>query len=163
MGWRESVKRSDEDKWRNDRNQWRNGEWTWGENITIRQIDLSVMNDGNGFVGDLSQSCPGRLQAILWEVQRQWIMVMLIDSGGRQQKDNLHFHYNRDRLLSPECFDTRADADVHILKHANTWCWASAESQPQHLCSVWVTVYSKYRGFVWVWDLETAGKESLIK
>ncbi len=38
------------ERWRNVRNRWRNREETQGENMAIREIDLSVMNEGNGSV-----------------------------------------------------------------------------------------------------------------
>lgn len=106
MAWKKTVERNGPDWWSDDKNQWLNREWTWEENITIREIDLSVMNDGKVLVEWFVPVTSRLIVAVLSEAERKWSIVTLIDSAGRHKRDHLHFHYSWDWLLSPAWFET---------------------------------------------------------
>lgn len=115
--WKEGWRQNSSDKWRDDRNQWRNRGWTRGEHITIREIDLSVMNEGNGLV---EWFVPVTSGLIVGCFVRGWKAMGYCDADWQHRstrRRQFAFSLHSRLTSSPVWFDTHTYTHIQTCKH----------------------------------------------
>lgn len=145
ISWKEGWRQNSSDKWRDDSNRWRNREWTRGENITIRQIDLSVMNEGNGLV---ERFVPVTSGLIVGRFVRGWKGMEYCDADWqRRSTRERQFAFSlHSRLTFFSCVVSHWHTHAHTAMNTHTYrrtnkqtSWCCLWEEPLYLCSVWVT------------------------
>lgn len=138
-------------------NQWSNGTWTWGEKIAVREIDSSVMKEGNGSVR-WSKPVTSRLIVGTFFCERlKAAQCCGFDWHGRlTQKGWFAFSLGWRLASLPGCFSTvKHTATLTVIETVKHYRAVSAQGSTLYISEAhdWQSVYDKetVKELHWKW------------